>query len=79
MCVKCRYKHKCVSYPDKCDRCANNKGRKDYFVPECDPWTPWYPWHPYPWTYPYIWYDTDGDYTNDNDARWDFFTSISVM
>lgn len=69
MCVECRYKHKCTSYPDKCDNCANNFGKRDYFKPDYDPW--------YPGTRPWPWH-WDSDYINDNDARWDFFTSIKV-
>jgi hypothetical protein len=58
MCIECRYRDKCTSYPDKCGSCANNEGKRDYYVPRPYP-NPW--WWPYTWPYtnpPYIWYTT---------------------
>jgi hypothetical protein len=45
--VKCGFKDKCVSYPNKCGSCTNNESKRDYY-------SPYYPYIPnYPWYYPY--------------------------
>ena len=45
--VKCEYKDCCTSYPDWCQTCVNNKGKRNHYKPDPCP-------QPY-WPYPYIW------------------------
>ena len=49
--VICKYKHKCSRYPHSCTSCRNNKAKRDYYQPNCDP---------VPWTYPHITYYDNG-------------------
>jgi len=54
--VVCEYKDKCTSHPQWCQTCRNNKGKRNYYIPEPypAPWQPWYPW------YQPIWIQTTG-------------------
>ena len=65
--VKCPYLGKCKSEGDKCLRCANNTGVKDYYRPDYTPYIPypyWVPYYPY-WDY----YTTTSDsITDSNDT-----------
>lgn len=50
--VECPYKTKCTSYPNWCQTCVNNTGKKNYYKAE-NPHYPYNPWYPYTW--PYTW------------------------
>jgi len=79
--VICPYKHKCVSYPNRCNTCKHNMTKRDYYEPEPSPpyyppfdpypwipYPPYYPWYPDPYPYtPWItWWTTCDDWNSGN-------------
>ncbi len=43
--IECYYKHRCSSYPYRCNTCRHNRNKKkDFFEPDDD-------WHSWPWWY----------------------------
>lgn len=73
--VECEYKCRCTSYPDWCQTCVNNRGKRNHYKPDPQPqpYWPWYPWYPhYPWyEHPYIWYTYK---TESNSEQKDYYT-----
>lgn len=47
--VDCPYIEKCTSHGYKCSSCANNKGRKDHYKPDPNPYVPYVPYYPPIW------------------------------
>ena len=41
--VECPYKDRCSDFPNKCDDCVHNTGKKSYYEKKKE-----YPWQPYP-------------------------------
>ena len=41
--IICPYKDKCTSHPNKCGTCSRNTGKRDYYQPRRDWYTPYYP------------------------------------
>ena len=63
--IQCPYKDKCTSHPHKCGTCSRNTGKRDYYKPRRDWYTPYYPhWEWYP---PYTWYTTTA---GNNQTNW---------
>jgi len=48
--IECPYKDKCTGYSAKCNSCKNNTGKRDYYIPAWEPYTPqpYYPLFPGP-------------------------------
>ena len=67
--IECPYKDKCTSHPTKCGTCSRNTGKRDYYRPRRDWYTPYYPHYPQ-WRY-YPYWTTAGD---NNTLDWDTHT-----
>lgn len=72
--ITCPYKDKCASHPTKCGTCSRNTGKRDYYRPRRDWYTPYYPYYPYwkPQPYPYWQITCDG--TGNNNYDWETTT-----
>ena len=62
MIINCIYSGNCLSFNERCSSCSNNKNAKQDHYSPIQPYYP-YPYTP-PWTYPIIWYTTDGNSKN---------------
>ena len=73
--VICPYKGKCTGEGCKCKTCSRNSGKKDYYKPDDDWYTPCYPYQPW---YPYYPYDRITWYTTGNDWNTSVTYSFSI-
>jgi len=73
--VECKYKNRCTSYSEKCESCANNFGKRDYYQPMPYPWWPAYPI--YPWYQQTNIWCTSTTGTQQSDGKCDYYSNNS--